>query len=123
MVATFQHALLLVNVSLITVVLAGAGVALAGIWLQLGRAGATPRSVRSALVIAAAAIVTAGAVVVPGYWDASESRQNSFPEPAEEALHALPAPLPSKRTSPRRTRDARSSSVWHSRNFGARSRA
>ena len=92
MVAQFQHALLLVNVSLITVVLAGAGVALAGIWLQLG-APVRRRVVRSALVIAAAAIVTAGAAFVPGYWDASESRQNSIPGAGREALHALPAPL------------------------------
>ncbi|HKW01486.1 MAG TPA: hypothetical protein VJN96_16795 [Vicinamibacterales bacterium] len=92
MVATFQHALLLVNVSLITVVLFAVGVALAGIWLQLG-ASIRQRVLRSAAVVAAAAIVTAVAALVPGYWDASESRLNSFPEPAQEALHALPAPL------------------------------
>ena len=92
MVATFQHALLLVNVSLITVVLAGAGVALAGVWLQLG-APVRRRVVQSTAVVAAAVILTAGAAFVPGHWDASESRQNSLPEPAEEALRTLPAPL------------------------------
>jgi hypothetical protein len=92
MVATFQHALLLTNVSLISIVLSATGVALAGVWLALG----TPvrqRAVRSAALLAVAALVTAGAAFAPGYWDASETRLNSFPEPAEEALEALHAPL------------------------------
>jgi hypothetical protein len=49
--------------------------------------------VQSTAVVAAAVILTASAAFVPGHWDASESRQNSLPEPAEEALRTLPAPL------------------------------
>ena len=92
MVANFQHALLLANVTVISTVLSATGIAIAGVWLALG----TPvrrRVVRSAAIAVTAAIVTAGAAVLPFHWDASETRLNSLPEPAEGALKALPAPL------------------------------
>lgn len=92
MVVGFQHALLQVNVTTIVMALAAAGLALTGIWLRLG----TPvrrRVVESVAALSGAALLVALCAAVPGYWDASETRQNSFPEPAEESLQRLPAPL------------------------------
>lgn len=91
-VGAFQHALLLVNVTAIVLVLAATGLALTGIWLHLG-VPTTRRAVQSAGVVAGAAILTVLCAFLPGSWDASATRQNSFPEPAEEALERLPAPL------------------------------
>jgi hypothetical protein len=92
MVAGFEHALLQVNVTAIGVVLTVMAMAIAGVWLHLG----TPvrrRVAQSFGVVGAALVVAFASAQIPGYWDASETRQNSFPEPAEEALAKLTAPL------------------------------
>ena len=92
MVAGFQHALLQVNVTSIGIVLTLMAMAMAGVWLHLG----TPvrrRIAQSCGVVVAALGVALAAAQMPGYWDASETRRNSFPEPAEEALAKLTAPL------------------------------
>jgi hypothetical protein len=66
--------------------------AVAGVWLHLG-APVHRRVAQSFGVVAAALVVAFPCAYLPGYWDASETRQNSFPEPAEEALAKLTAPL------------------------------
>ncbi len=92
MVAGFQHALLQANVTAIGVVLTVMAMAVAGVWLHLG-ASVRRRVAQSFGVVAAALVVAFACAYLPGYWDASETRQNSFPEPAEEALARLTAPL------------------------------
>ncbi len=92
MVAGFQHALLQVNTTAIGLVLTLMGMAVAGVWLHLG-VPVGRRVLQSVGVVAAALMVAFGCASIPGYWDASETRQNSFPEPAEEALARLTAPL------------------------------
>ncbi|HUL75224.1 MAG TPA: hypothetical protein VLT86_19075 [Vicinamibacterales bacterium] len=92
MVAQFQHALLQVNVTAIAIALAAGSMAVAGVWLQMG-APVARRLMQSAGVLAATAALVAAAALLPGYWDASETRRNSLPEPAREVLEHLPAPL------------------------------
>ena len=92
MVAMFQHALLQTNVVAMALLGIVAALAVAAIGLQIGRQEAD-RAFRAALVGAVAAVAIFAAAMIRGSWDASESRQNSFAEPEQEALEALRAPL------------------------------
>lgn len=92
MVAEFQHGLIRLDVVLIALVFAVAGLALSAVWLRLGVP--VRRRVRESIALAAlaTAAVFACAFVSPS-WDASESRMNSFPEADEAVLGRIRAPL------------------------------
>jgi ABC-2 type transport system permease protein len=92
MVAMFQHALVQTNVLTIALIGILAALSIAAIGIQIGRP-ATDRALRTGLVGAAAVAAMVAATMIRGSWDASESRQNSFAEPEQEALEALPSPL------------------------------
>ena len=92
MVATFQHALIQVNVLAIGLILIALGLAIASIGLQIGLP-TTNRAMRSLGAVGAAAILVIAATAIRGSADASESRLNSFGEPEQEALESLKAPL------------------------------
>jgi hypothetical protein len=92
MVAEFQRGLLRADITIVAIVLTGAGLALASVWLRLG----DPRARRvwqSAVVGLAAVLAVGAATTVTASWDASESRRNSFSEGEEGALGALQGDL------------------------------
>ena len=91
-VTMFQHALIQMNVLVISLVATAAAMTIAAIGIQIGRP-ARQRVLRTAAVAAAAGLVMVAATIIRGSVDASESRQNSFGEPEQEALEALSAPL------------------------------
>ena len=88
----FQQGLIGAGLVLVSLVAALAGIALAAIWMRIG-APVRRRAVESAVVVAVAGVLAAGSANVRAYWDASEGRANSFPEPVEEALARIEAPL------------------------------
>ena len=92
MVAGFQHGLVRLDVVLIALVFAGAGLGLAAVWLRLGVA--VRRRVQESIAVAAlaTAAVFACTFVTPS-WDLSEARMNSFPEADEAVLGRIRAPL------------------------------
>ena len=85
MVAEFQHGLLRLDVVLVALVLAIAGLAVAAIWLRLG-APARSRVLSSVAVGGAAALAIAASATVRTSWDTSEGRRNSFSLADEAAL-------------------------------------
>lgn len=92
MLGFFQRGLLRADLVLAALILILAGMAVASLWLRLG----TPRPRRwleSATVAALAGLLLLGASRVPGSWDLSENRQNSFPEADEAVLRSIRAPL------------------------------
>ena len=92
MVAEFQHGLVRLDVVLTALVLNGAGLALAAIWVRLGVA--VRRRVHESIAIAAiAAGVIFACSFLPASWDLSESRMNSFSRADERALLGIRAPL------------------------------
>lgn len=91
-IAIFQHALVQTNVLTISVVGIFAALLVASVGIQIGRSE-TERATRAAVIGAAAAVAIFAAATLRGSWDASESRQNSFAEPEQEVLEALPSPL------------------------------
>jgi ABC-2 type transport system permease protein len=92
MIAQFQHALIRLDVVLITVALVITGLAFASVWLRLGVP--VSRRVRESVALAAVAllVVLAGSAATPS-WDLSENRMNSLPESDERVLAKIQAPL------------------------------
>ena len=88
LVGFFQHGLVRADVAVIGIVLAVAFVAVAAVWIRIGRS-VRSRLISTAAVVVIAAVAVLGASLVPGSWDASESRRNSFGEPEEEALEKI----------------------------------
>jgi hypothetical protein len=88
----FQHGLVPVGAALAIGAAALTCLAVAAVWLR-GDRPPRDRWVASAACAAVGILVAALASSVPGSWDASESRYNSFPEPAERALAQIAAPL------------------------------
>jgi ABC-2 type transport system permease protein len=91
-VAQFNHGLLSVSTVLIILTVTATTVAIAAIWIQIGEP-TRRRWARSAAVLAASVLACGALRLVPGYVDASESRQNSFSEPEQEALERLATPV------------------------------
>jgi ABC-type transport system involved in multi-copper enzyme maturation permease subunit len=88
MVGEFQRGLLRADIVIVAVTLIGAGLAVAAIWLRLGSRMSI--RIRQSLVVGAvAAIVLAVAPTITASWDTSESRRNSFPDAAVEALRSV----------------------------------
>lgn len=92
MVAEFQHGLVRLDVVLIALVLVGAGLAIAAVWMRLGVAVRRRASESIGVGAIAAAAIVACTFVTPS-WDWSENRMNSFPRPDEEALKQIAGPL------------------------------
>jgi hypothetical protein len=92
MVADFQHGLLQLDALLIALVLILAGLAIAALWTRLGRP-ILYRGYEAAGVVLLAAALTFVCSHAFASWDFSEARANSFPEPDEQALRRIPAPL------------------------------
>jgi len=92
MVAAFQHGLIRLDVVLIASIFVLGGLALASIWIRTGIAVRRRLAESVALGVAATALVLACAFVRPS-WDTSENRMNSFPEPDEQTLQRITAPL------------------------------
>jgi hypothetical protein len=92
MVAQFQHGLIQLDVVAIALVLILAGLALAAIWNRLGFSLAR-RGAESVALVVGAAVVIAGFTSIHANWDASENRNNSFPEADERALKQIKHPL------------------------------
>src|SRR5262245_26244837 len=92
MVAAFQHGLARLDVVLIALILIGAGLILAAIWLRLGEPLWRRAYESLALAAMTAAAVLVCTLVTPS-WDTSENRANSFTEADEETLARIGAPL------------------------------
>jgi len=92
MVGRFQHGLIEIDVVLIDLLLVLAGWIVGALWLRVDRT-VRWRSVRAAAVAGAVAVVAFASSRVPGSWDLSESRQNSFSEADEQALARIREPL------------------------------
>jgi hypothetical protein len=92
LVSEFQHGLMPLDTTLIALVLIFAGLTLSAIWLRLGVPVMRRARESAALGLLAAALIV-GCTFLNVSWDASESRANSFPEPDEEALRHIHAPL------------------------------
>ncbi|PWT90248.1 MAG: hypothetical protein C5B56_05750 [Proteobacteria bacterium] len=91
-VAEFQHGLLRLDTLLVSLVLIGAGLAIAALWMRIGRPVRRRAAEAAGVLLAAAVLVTVSSHAFAS-WDLSEARANSFPEPDEQALRRLPGPL------------------------------
>jgi len=88
MVAEFQRGLLRADVTLAALALTGGGLALAAMSLRLGdRPGIRGRRMLLTFTAVGVAIIVAASQTLS--WDASESRRNSFPESAVDALRSI----------------------------------
>lgn len=92
MVAEFQRGLVRLDVVLVALVLIGAGLGSAGIWMRLGVAARRRAGESAALAVAAGLAVVIG-TRAHASWDLSESRANSFSRADERALASIAAPL------------------------------
>jgi hypothetical protein len=92
MVAQFQHGLIRLDVLVSVVALIALGLLVAATWMRLGDP-LTRRLAVTAALIAGAGLVVAAGTFARQSWDASENRQNSFPEPDEEVLRTITQPL------------------------------
>jgi hypothetical protein len=92
LVSGFQHGLLRADLVLVAFTVMAAGLGTSAVWLCLG-ATVRMRIFGTIGIAAAATVLVAACGLVRGSWDASESRQNSFSEPDEEALEQLSSPL------------------------------
>jgi hypothetical protein len=92
MVAQFQHGLVRLDVTLASLVLTFAGLAIAAVWMQIG-APVLRRVSESAIVGAVAAALLLGVTFAWQSWDLSEARINSLPEADEQALGRIHEPL------------------------------
>lgn len=91
-VAMFQHGLVRASVVLIAIVLIAAAVTVTAFWIRPGVPGR--RRVIETSGLAFSAVVAAWTVsFVPGSWDASDTRVNSFDERDEEALARIAQPI------------------------------
>jgi len=91
-VSAFQHGLVQVNALLVAALVAIATVEAATVWLRPGQR-VRARLTRTLVIVAVAMAGALAASRVPGSWDASETRVNSFPEPVEEALETVPGTI------------------------------
>jgi ABC-2 type transport system permease protein len=91
-VAEFQHGLVRLDVVIVTLALAMAGLAVAAIWMRLGVT--VRRRVHESVAVGAlaAAVMFACTFAAPS-WDMSENRMNSFPKTDETALAGIRSPL------------------------------
>jgi hypothetical protein len=92
MVAQFQHGLLRLDVMLVALGLAIAGVVLSAIWLRLG-VPVVRRLVETAGLAAVTAVVVLASGLATASWDTSENRANSFSRADEGALEQIHSPL------------------------------
>jgi ABC-2 type transport system permease protein len=92
MVAQFQHGLIRLDDTLITLVLVAAGLTLSAIWMRLGLS-IRQRTIESGALALITAIVIVASARVHTSWDLSESRSNSFSRVDEIALRQIHAPL------------------------------
>jgi hypothetical protein len=92
MVAQFQHGLIRLDVTLVTLVLIAAGLTLSAIWMRLGLS-IRQRTVESAALAVIGAIAIVAFARAHSSWDFSESRSNSFSRVDEVALRQIHAPL------------------------------
>jgi ABC-2 type transport system permease protein len=88
----FEQGLLRFNVLLVMLLLSGAAVGLAAIWLDTGRAFRS-RLGRSLVLLLVAAGLIWGAANVRQSWDVSENRRNSFSTADEALLRQVDQPL------------------------------
>jgi ABC-2 type transport system permease protein len=92
MVAQFQHGLVRLDVVLACLTFTIGGLAIAAVWMQIG-APVLRRATESAFVVALASALLLGVTFAGRSWDLSEARINSLPEPDEQALAGIRAPL------------------------------
>ncbi len=92
MVASFQHGLVQADVVLIVLILMGASLAVAAVWMRLG-VTVKQRAIESFAVIGVAAIAMSAASFVHLNRDASENRYNSFSIADEQTLERIRKPL------------------------------
>jgi ABC-type transport system involved in multi-copper enzyme maturation permease subunit len=92
MVAQFQHGLVRLDVTLASLLLTFAGLAIAAVWMQIG-VPVLRRVSESAIVGAVAAALLLAVTFAWQSWDLSEARINSLPEPDEQALAHIHEPL------------------------------
>jgi hypothetical protein len=92
MVSEFQHGLLRLDLMLIAFTLTGAGLGLAGVWMQIGKQ-VRRRLVESLVIAGLAAVVVAASMRLTPSFDNSENRINSFSTADERALRRIRAPL------------------------------
>jgi ABC-2 type transport system permease protein len=88
----FEHGELRAATVLVLLALGVAGLAIAAVWLQEGRA-VSRRVGQVALVVVVTAMVTAGFTHLRATWDQSEDRRNSFSRADEAALREIRQPL------------------------------
>lgn len=91
-VSMFQHGLVQVNAVAVAVVLGAAATAIAVFWIRPGMR-TSQRAMGTAGTLGVAAVLILGASRLPGSWDSSETRLNSFAEPQEEAIAHLAGPI------------------------------
>ena len=91
-VSAFQHGLVQTHALLVAAVVAMAAIAASAVWIRPGQhlRSRLLRTLVIGLVAAGAALIVSR---VPGSWDASETRVNSFPEPIEAALETITGPI------------------------------
>ena len=92
MVATFQRGLLQADIVAIVLVITLAGFAMAAVWIRLG-VFVRRRVLETVVIVVVAAMAIVGASRIPGTWDISESRQNSFSIASEEWLAKVTLPI------------------------------
>jgi hypothetical protein len=92
MVSEFQHGLMRLDTTVITLVLILTGLGLAAIWIRLGVAVSRRVCESVGLGVLAAGTIFA-CTFLTASWDTSESRSNSFPEADERAIRQIQAPL------------------------------
>lgn len=93
MVEQFQHGLIRADVLLSVIALTALGLMLGAIWMRLGEPVGLRLAWTAAATGAAGLVIFVCTFAYPS-WDASENRQNSFPETDEAALRAITATHP-----------------------------
>lgn len=91
-ISMFQHGLVRLNVVLIAIAIACAAIAIAAAWIRPG-VPARRRAIETAGGAMAAGLAVILCAAIPGSWDASETRINSFAERDEEALAQIAPPI------------------------------
>jgi ABC-2 type transport system permease protein len=91
-VAAFQHGLVRANAVLIALVLILGAMAIAAVWTRPG-VPSRRRMIETAGLACSAVLAAWTVSFVPGSWDASETRINSFDERDEEALERIAQPI------------------------------
>jgi hypothetical protein len=91
-VGMFHHGLVRFNVLLIALLVIAAAVAISAIWIRAG-VPVKRRAIETGALALAAGVAAWIVSFVPGSWDASETRINSFRERDEEALARIEQPI------------------------------